>query len=45
MGKKLLKTVLIILAAVVVLAAGFVIFLTVTEYKPEAVESVPILSY
>lgn len=38
MAKKLLKVLLIIVLVIVVAAGGFVGFLSITEYKPEAVE-------
>lgn len=41
MGKKILKIILIILAVILVLALGLIIFLSATEYKPEAVEKIP----
>ena len=40
--KKFLKILLCVVAAIVVLAALFILYLTVREYRPEAVESVAI---
>ena len=45
MGKKILKIALIVLGVVVVLAVAFVLYLTLTEYKPADVEAVETLSY
>ncbi len=45
MGKKILKIALIVLGVVVVLALAFVVFLTVTEFKPDDVETVEVSSY
>ena len=42
--KKILKALAVILLAVLLLAAGLILWLTVREYKPEAVEPVAILS-
>lgn len=42
MAKKILKWSGIVLGAVVLLAAGFVGWLTVTEYKPDAVEEIEV---
>ena len=45
MGKKVLKLALIVLGIVVVLAAAFVLFLTVTEFRPDETEPVAVSSY
>ncbi len=42
MGKKILKTALIILTVILVLALGLIIYLSATEYKPRAVEKIPV---
>ena len=42
MLKKLLKALLIAAAAAVVLAAALVAFLSITEYRPDDVESVTV---
>ena len=45
MGKKVLKLALTVLGIVVVLAAAFIIFLTVTEFRPDEAEPVAVSSY
>lgn len=42
MGKKILKIALIVLTVILVFVVGFVIFLSATEYKPEAVEEISV---
>ncbi|HPE94514.1 MAG TPA: endonuclease [Bacillota bacterium] len=42
--KKTIKVILLILSAIVVFAAAFVILLTVTEYRPDDVESVSVVT-
>lgn len=42
--KKAIKVILLILSAIVMLAAAFVIFLTVTEYRPDDIESVSVVT-
>mgnify|MGYP007128095110 CR=1 FL=1 len=45
MGKKVLKLALTVLGIVAVLAAAFVLFLTVTEFRPDETEPVAVSSY
>ena len=45
MAKKILKPILIVIGAVILLVLAFVLFLTLTEYKPADVEPVEVFSY
>ena len=42
--KKLFKAILLVFLIIIVLLAGLLVFLTVTEYRPEAVEAATVLS-